>query len=175
MIYIKQNETLVSLVAAGEKYTLQPIGTVYVQFPGKSSPNTLFPGTTWTDITSNWTDYYFRNNDGYFPVISSTVGLCACHYMNCNSITKCSTTVGTTITNAGCHCHSMRDCKNGTGTHSCGCSGSVACSRYRCSCTATSGTGVGNCAVHYHCYCICGNSLETRPNSIAVRIWRRSA
>lgn len=41
-----------------------PVGFVYTQFPGETAPGTLFPGTTWSNISSNFAGKFFRAEGG---------------------------------------------------------------------------------------------------------------
>lgn len=41
-----------------------PVGELYVQFPGKSAPTTLYQYGTWTDITEQYAGLFFRAEGG---------------------------------------------------------------------------------------------------------------
>lgn len=41
-----------------------PVGTIYTQLPGKSAPATLYPGTTWSNISSAFAGAFFRAEGG---------------------------------------------------------------------------------------------------------------
>lgn len=41
-----------------------PIGATYIQFPGKIAPSTLWPGTTWSNISSSFAGDFFRAEGG---------------------------------------------------------------------------------------------------------------
>jgi hypothetical protein len=41
-----------------------PIGCMVVQHPGESSPATLYPGTTWSNVSANFAGSFFRAEGG---------------------------------------------------------------------------------------------------------------
>ena len=50
--------------AAAGVLTAPPIGFVYWQLPGKVDPATLYPGTTWSNISSSFPGDFFRAEGG---------------------------------------------------------------------------------------------------------------
>jgi hypothetical protein len=50
---------------------MPPIGSVYMQLPGYDAPGTLYPGTTWTDISSVFAGDFFRVAGGNASAFAS--------------------------------------------------------------------------------------------------------
>ena len=70
MIYRKHNGTLEPLSyqpSGGGSYSWDsvfPVGVTYIQYTTDDNPNNLFAGTTWTDITANFDESFFRIEGG---------------------------------------------------------------------------------------------------------------
>ncbi len=51
-----------------------PIGFVYTRYPGQDDPATIFPGTTWSNISSNFPAAFFRAEGGAAATFQGTLG-----------------------------------------------------------------------------------------------------
>ena len=51
-----------------------PIGFVYTRSPGEATPDILFPGTTWSNISSNFPAAFFRAEGGAAATFQGTLG-----------------------------------------------------------------------------------------------------
>ena len=51
-----------------------PIGFVYTRYPGEATPDILFPGTTWSNISSNFPAAFFRAEGGAAATFQGTLG-----------------------------------------------------------------------------------------------------
>lgn len=47
-----------------ESAAVPMVGTVYLQFPKHDAPNVLYPGTTWSNISSTYAGLFFRAEGG---------------------------------------------------------------------------------------------------------------
>jgi hypothetical protein len=50
-----------------------PVGFIYVQLPGKSAPATLYPGSTWSDVSYDFAGLFFRAAGGGASAFGSGV------------------------------------------------------------------------------------------------------
>ncbi len=63
LVIFDQSAAVNKRVTAGV-LTAPPIGFVYWQLPGKVDPATLYPGTTWSNISSSFPGDFFRAEGG---------------------------------------------------------------------------------------------------------------
>lgn len=45
-------------------FSAPPLGFIYIQFRNQADPNTLFPGTTWSNVSSTYAGRFFRAEGG---------------------------------------------------------------------------------------------------------------
>lgn len=160
----------VSSDEGGNSNLIPPVGFVYIQFPNKQSPSTIYPSYTWTNITDQYAGAFFRFEGGNASTFESglqddataTTGLntsfCSCPYNNthCHPIAYCNTgngVAGSPLLYAG-QCYvslSTTICYSGSSTNS------------------TSDSGA-----HTHGVTLTGGT-ETRPINYTVRLWERTA
>lgn len=132
---------------------IPPVGFIYVQFPSQSTPDTLFSGTTWTDISSSYNGAFFRANGGY----SNTFG----------------TVQAESLPNVTGYCNGvLRDDGGDNGSGNGLTWGGV--TRYR----SWSGTG-GTAIFQMNLNLANGNSIyngsHVTPYNYSVKIWKRTA
>lgn len=140
-----------------------PIGTTYVQFPGYSDPGTLYPGTTWSNISSSFAGAFFRAEGGN----ASAFGGGAQAYMH-DSHSHGGASGGMSTSNphhhtvrAGNTSYDLNQVNNFMGGSSN---------------TNTAKDGVMNDTNIDHSHFInADGGVETRPLNYTIRIWARTA
>jgi hypothetical protein len=135
-----------------------PINSTYVQFPNLSDPATLWPGTTWTNISSSYPGAFFRAEGGNAQAFAGQASAQA----NQN---KEHVHGGATGNDSPDHTHSNR---GGTTIASVLNNGSTPC--YIGGTEATGGASTR----HTHPISSDGGP-EARPDNWTIRIWKRTA
>jgi len=169
-----------------------PIGFIYIQFPTKALPATLYPGTTWTDRSSSFAGNFFRAAGGNalgfeageqaFQNYSHSHGASSGN----DNIDHSHPVSGSTGNDSPDHSHATTFYNNngGTGTNP---YGSVSSSSFSVSSGGASvrhthpaqgslATG-SRSAYHQHNITVNadGGAGEARPVNRTIRIWERTA
>lgn len=67
MVYQKNENGSYSNISNPKKGgIIHAIGEIYIQYPGQSDPNTLFPNMTWQNVSSDYAGAFFRTKNGAF-------------------------------------------------------------------------------------------------------------
>lgn len=133
---------------------LYPVGFVYVQFPGSSSPPELGLPGTWSNISSQWSSYFFRAEGGSAAAFGSCQAMGTCYACISSS----------TPSKSVLHCHSIRTSYPDY-TFRCGSSTPKSYMTEKTFSLCSSGN-------HSHSATF-SNTTETRPANYTIRIWKR--
>ena len=153
-----------SSTSSGSTSAAPPIGFVYIRFPGMDDPNTLFPGTTWENISSNFAGAFFRAEGGNASTFGSGLQTCA---------TAVNGLQGGNTGRGGNHTHNA-SVPNGP---------LVSCYRIN-GCLGCSGPAAGPNTITYYLHTstyTCSHShsvsllgdVETRPVNTTIQLYRR--
>lgn len=175
-----------------------PVGTVFVQFPGKSSPDTLFGGV-WSNISASFAGAFFRAEGGNASAFGG--GLQAHMFQTHSHSNSLSASSGTT----GAHTHSVSGTAASAGAHThnqneTDTSGSSTDAVYNGPYASASAKNTGIQSAGAHTHTVSGTAasagdhshtitlagavgnpnsgssgIETRPDNYTVRIWERVA
>jgi len=75
LVAMPEEDTITSS-SSNEERAAPPVGFVYIRFPGMDDPNTLFPGTTWENISSQYPGAFFRAEGGNASAFGSGLQTC---------------------------------------------------------------------------------------------------
>lgn len=134
-----------------------PIGMVYIQGPADAAPSTLWPGTTWTNVSSEEAGLFRRFEGG-----------AASAFGGGTQASQNKTHSHTTGNPSSDHSHIMPNHRNGATA-----SGGGSLQPVHTSVGSDSSTG-GVSSWHTHTVSSDGGT-EARPDNVTVRKWRRTA
>ena len=143
-----------------------PTGYIYIQFPNQLAPQDLWPGTEWTNVSSQFAGLFFRAEGGNASAFgngtqsfaTSVSGLSAC----LNSCYTCH--------NHGSATHCLSYCQSISGCNSSGCTrvcGNNNANEYTTICHTCSA------GIHCHTVTLTSTDTETRPINYTVRVWSK--